>query len=247
MRNPKFEIIIEILLILLLIFTPLAFGSQVFWAYSLMELGILLVIILWAVQRLSHRSPTTGLSVNVQSEIRTPKSEIASNPRPRITHNYVLITVLLLSLFLGLVLLQMTALPGGIIKIISPKAYALRSQLSVIHPVTSNQSPITNNQSLITTLSFYPYATRVELLKWLSLSGLFIFLLQWKLTDNRYRVIKHLIYFSWESLSPSMECSNSSAAAATSSIWIGQDGSLQSRGLSLIGTALRAIFSWSSR
>jgi len=36
----------EILVIILLVFTPIAFGSQVLWAFSLMELGILLIIIL---------------------------------------------------------------------------------------------------------------------------------------------------------------------------------------------------------
>ncbi|RPJ04801.1 MAG: hypothetical protein EHM36_09315, partial [Deltaproteobacteria bacterium] len=41
---------IEILLILLLIFTPVAFGAMDLWAFSSMELGILLIISLGAVQ-----------------------------------------------------------------------------------------------------------------------------------------------------------------------------------------------------
>ena len=173
---------IQILLILLLIFTPLAFGSQVFWAYSVMELAILLIIILWAVQGLRLTNP--------QSEIRTPKLEIPSNSQSLITSNYVLITVLLLSLFLGLVLLQMIPLPSGLVKVISPRTYELRSQLSV---AASGGSLITNNQSLITTLSFFPFATKVEFFKWLSLAGLFLFLLHWRLSDNGYRVTKHLL------------------------------------------------------
>ncbi len=209
---------IEILLILLLIFTPLAFGSQVPWAYFLMELGILLIIILWAAQRLSHRlsanryenksaianakvdmSSRTSSNSDNGSARRSNELRITSNDSrttsnySRITNNYLLITVLLLSLFLGFVFFQMVSLPEGIVKIISPKTFDLRSELSVVHPVTSSQSPITNNQSLMTTLSFYPFATKVEVLKWISLSGLFIFLLQWRLTDNRYRVTKHLI------------------------------------------------------
>ena len=196
----KSEILIEILLILLLIFTPIAFGSQVLWASSLMELGILLIIILWALQRLSHKSAVIRSSTNnefqsrnprspipnPQSEIRIPKSEIPENPQSLITNNYVLITILLLFLFLGLVLFQMIPLPSGIIKIISPKTYELRSQLSVI-------SPVTNNESLITPLSFFPLGTKIEFFKWLALAGLFIFLLHWRLSDNGYRITNHLV------------------------------------------------------
>ncbi|MFQ6078443.1 MAG: O-antigen ligase family protein [Thermodesulfobacteriota bacterium] len=69
-RNPKSEIITEVLLILLLVFTPIAFGSQVLWGFSLMKLGILLIIILGAAQVISNR-----LSANIsQSEIPNPKS-----------------------------------------------------------------------------------------------------------------------------------------------------------------------------
>jgi O-antigen ligase len=36
-------------------------------------------------------------------------------------------------------------------------------------------------------------ATKIEFLKWLTLAGLFIFFLRWRLSDNRYRVVGHLI------------------------------------------------------
>jgi len=212
---------IEILLILLLIFTPIAFGSQVLWAFSLMELGILLIIILWAVQRLAFR-PSVSLPKNVleskisglQSQIRNPKSAIP-------------LTIVLLSLFFGVVLLQMIPLPSGVLKIISPKTYELRSQLSVATPITGTESrlksseiknqksgirsqkaEVTNQESEIqnlkarptnhhprtTTLSFFPLATKVEFLKWLSLAGLFMFLLHWRLSDDRYRITHHLVF-----------------------------------------------------
>ncbi len=164
---------IEILLILLIIFTPIAFGSQVLWAFSLMELGILLIIILWAMQRVVYRPRVTGSSGNTQSPIPNPKSEIT-------------VAIILLSLFLGLVLFQMIPLPSGIVKIISPKTYELRSQLTVI-------SPVTNNESLITPLSFFPLGTKIEFFKWLTLSGLFVSLLNWRLSENRYRIMNHLI------------------------------------------------------
>jgi hypothetical protein len=162
------DLIIKWVLIFLLVFTPIAFGSQFLWAFSLMELGILLIIILWAVQRLVYRP-----SVTPTSSILNPQSSIP-------------LTLLLISLFLSLALLQMIPLPAGIIKTISPRTYELRNQLSVINPITNNQSPIT-------TLSFFPLATKIHFFKWLALAGLFFFLLYWRLSDNRYRITHHLI------------------------------------------------------
>jgi len=207
--------IIEVLLILLLVFTPIAFGSQELWAFSLMELGILLIIILWAVGRLSNQSLVTRSMTDNQS--------LVTSNRPRITNNHVLITTVLLSLFLGIVVLQMIPLPSGAVRIISPKTYDIRHQLSVkstglsyqssVHssddklritnnesPATDNgslitnpQSPITNNRSLVTTLSLFPMGTKIEFLKWLTLAGLFTFLLRWGLSDGGYRKTNRLI------------------------------------------------------
>ena len=203
---------IEILLILLLIFTPIAFGSQLLWAFSLMELGILLIIILGAVQGLGYQVLVTRSKDSNQVSV-TRKS---TNNKLRITDNYVLIPTVLLSLFLGLVLLQMAPLPMGIIKVISPKTYELRNQLSVkslalsyqssIHSsddksrITDNEPPATdegtriaNHESRVTTLSFFPFGTKVEFFKWLALAGLFIFLLHWRFSENGYRIMNHLI------------------------------------------------------
>ena len=44
---------IKLLLIGLILFTPIAFGAMELWAYSSMELGILFIILLASVQRLT--------------------------------------------------------------------------------------------------------------------------------------------------------------------------------------------------
>jgi O-antigen ligase len=62
----------------------------------------------------------------------------------------------------------MIPLPSDMIKIISPKTFALRNSL------TFDLSPLTFH------LSFVPFATRIEFFKWLTLSGLFFFLLYWR-------------------------------------------------------------------
>jgi len=155
---------IEILLILLLIFTPIAFGSQVLWASFLMVLGVLLIIILWAIQ-----------SLTPQPSARRPMTEKESR-----------VALILLCLFLGLVLFQMIPLPGGVTRILSPKTYELRSQLSAIGSAT-------HSGPLVVPLSFFPLATRIEFFKWAALAGLFICLLHWRLSDNGYRIINHLV------------------------------------------------------
>jgi len=167
---------IKFLLALLLIFTPIAFGSMEIWAFSLMELGILLIIILFVIQSFFLQDHRVHASHNPQSAIRIP-------------HSAFVIPLLFLFLFLLLVLFQMIPLPSGMIKIISPKTFELRSTLSFELSALSFQlSP--KNSSF--ELSFLPFLTRIEFFKWLTLSGLFVFLLNWKLS-NRGSDIRHLI------------------------------------------------------
>jgi len=67
----------------------------------------------------------------------------------------------------------MVPLPSGIIKIISPKTYDFRQALS-FEPST-----------LSFPLSFVPFATKIEFLKWLTLTGFFLFLLNWRHFDRK--------------------------------------------------------------
>jgi len=164
---------IKFILIGLIIFTPIAFGSVELWAFSLMELGILLIIILWSVQlairhapRGVHGSPEPHM---VQGAFRIPHSAIM---------------IVFLSLFLLLILFQMLPLPSGIVKIISPNTYALR------HSLTFDLSPLTFH------LSFVPFATRIEFFKWLTLSGLFFFLLYWRHSNKDLIRLIRIIMFA---------------------------------------------------
>jgi O-antigen ligase len=126
-----------------------------------MELGILLIIILWAIQSFILRTPNSNERIHA------------------FTHLPINAVAVFLFLFLFLVLIQMIPLPSGIVKIISPNTYALR------HSLTFDLSPFTFH------LSFVPFATRIEFFKWLTLTGLFLFLLNWK-PSNR-NIMNHLI------------------------------------------------------
>jgi len=175
--------LIKLILIFLLVFTPIAFGSVELWAFSLMELGILLIIILAVIQRF-----VLDLSKG---------STLPNDPSG---HNVLsvqnVIPGFLLALFLLLVLFQMIPLPSGIIKIISPKTYELRSILSPLSFELSafslQLSPLSPQPAALSfPISFVPFATRIEFLKWFTLSGLFFFLLNWNLPKRS--IMNHLI------------------------------------------------------
>jgi O-antigen ligase len=174
--------LIKFILISLIIFTPLALGSVEIWAFSLMELGILLIIALYVIQEFVIRTP--------HSAPRTPHSAFV-----------------LCFLFLALILFQMISLPAAMVKVISPKTYELRNNLMTndlmtnysmtSNSVTNNPSPIASGLTPIPhslfPLSFFPFATKIEFFKWFTLIGLFFFLLHWKLLANGQRATKHFI------------------------------------------------------
>jgi O-antigen ligase len=165
-----FNHFIKFILILLLIFTPIAFGSMELWAFSLMELSILLIIILWSIQKLVLWTQNSPLQAS-HSAIRNPQSAIP---------------IVLLSIFLLLILFQLLPLPSGVLKIISPKTYELQNSLS-----TFNSQLLTLNSKF--QISFFPFLTQIEFFKWLTLIGLFIFLLRWNSLEQNNRTIKQLI------------------------------------------------------
>ena len=168
---------ITLLLIALILFTPVAFGSMEIWAYSLMELGILLIVILWAVQTALTPSPEGSKCLTPPSE----KKGHFSSLQFEICNLKFAIPLVLLVLFLLLILFQIIALPSGILKVISPKTFALRSGLS-LEP-SASRFP----------LSFVPFLTQIEFFKWLALAGLFIFLLGWKPLEQSDRTRKQLL------------------------------------------------------
>jgi hypothetical protein len=149
--------IIKLILIILLIFTPIAFGSVELWAFSLVELGILLLIILWAAQSLILRTPNSELRTARLSSPKSPNCAFKNLPSA-ISYQPSAFILLLLSLFLLLILFQMIPLPSGIVKIISPNTYALR------HSLTFDLSPLTSSytfepSALSFQLSLVPFAT----------------------------------------------------------------------------------------
>jgi O-antigen ligase len=171
------NLFIKSILIFLIVFTPMAFGSVELGAFSIMELGILLMIILWCIQKLALRAQNSPPQTS-QSAISNPHSAIS---------------MVFLSLFLLLLLFQLLPLPSALLKILSPKTYALRSALSV------------EPSALSFPLSFVPFVTQIHFFKWLTLIGFFLFLLYWKPLGEsdalrRQLILIILVIGVWESL-----------------------------------------------
>src|SRR4030042_2088784 len=160
--------LIQVLLILLFVFSPIALCSIELWAFSLMELGILLIIILWAIQSLLRRTPDTAFQTSKFSIFNFQFS----------------ITIVILSLFLLLVLFQMLPLPSGFLKFLSPKTFELRNSLSAF-----DSQLITLNSKF--QISLVPFLTQIEFFKWLTLSGFFLFILYWRRSNKE--IIHYLI------------------------------------------------------
>ncbi len=164
---------IKFILIVLIIFTPLAFGSFELWAFSLMQLGILLIIFLWTIQFLL---PQTSVSSKQRFE-----TDPYQTPRLSGRQAQSAIVMVLLCVFLLLLLFQMVPLPSGWVKTLSPGTYDLHSALS-FEPSASS-FPI----------SFVPFFTKIEFFKWVSLVGFFMILLLWRPLGESDRARNHLI------------------------------------------------------
>jgi O-antigen ligase len=137
------------------------------WAFSLMELGILLLIILWSIQNLMRNAPA----------YRSGRECGMWNFRYEIVF---------FSVFLALIIFQMIPLPPGMAKVFSPKTYEIRQSLAnaIAQPAIGNpQFPI----------SFVPFLTKIEFYKWLTLISFFLFLLHWKFFEDGFRITRQLI------------------------------------------------------
>ncbi len=208
-----FDHIIKWLLICLLVFTPIALGSVEIWAFSLMELGILLLIALYIIQNLLTHRRSSGLAhPRVKSLVphpspppNDPVTQLPIDPLlPLVPRPSLSVPVFILSLFLALVLLQMIPLPSAVLKVLSPKAYELRTYLMTNDSMTKSPSPLVSGLTPyalrlapsffgLWPLSLSPFATKVEFSKWITLTGFFIILLRWKGLGGKFPGTNHLL------------------------------------------------------
>ena len=186
----KPDTIIENGLIFLIIFTPLAFGSVHIWAYTIVEVVVLLLLLTWLFQHFTLSAPC---------------------PLPLVSR-LTLYTSLPLLLFLGLILFQMVPIPATVIKHLSPNTYALynqtlgngkeqgarrqesevRSQESGVSPHTSLFTPYASRFTLHVSrpLTIYRQATKTEFLKFFVYVSVFFLIIT---TMTTFRQIRRLV------------------------------------------------------
>ncbi len=171
---------IKLFLLFLFIFTPMAMGSVELWALSVMELVILLMVTLWVLRSfVLNGALFSKISHFSRGGQGTPVSGFVQKS---VDSSLFKTTLILLALFLCLILFQMVRLPSGLIELLSPKAYELRHQLRV-----------GNDPMEFMPLSLFPLGTKIEFLKWITLSGFFLFLLHWRCSDESHRTARQLI------------------------------------------------------
>jgi O-antigen ligase len=186
--------IIELGLIFLILFTPLAFGSVYVWAFSIMELTVFLMLIVLVVKKC-----------------------LLQGEKLSFPFFFPIIA------FLALILFQMTPLSPPAVKLLSPKTYELYSDTLDGYPgemmedggerqIIEGTQPIgqrleVKGKTVETkrtervfenwrTLSVYPHATRTELLKILSYLGIFLLIINYVDSKRKLMRISTIIVFS---------------------------------------------------
>jgi len=136
-------------IIFLLIFAPLAFGSVHVWAYSMIEVGVFLLLILWFADQLIFSGSKT------LAWVKTPVN-------------------LILMMFLLLIGLQLIPLPSSVVAIVSPKAYADKTR---IFEIIGKTADMTADGPSWMMLSYSLHPTLVEWLKLGAYFGMFFLVL----------------------------------------------------------------------
>jgi hypothetical protein len=188
------EKIIEFGLIFIILFTPLAFGSVYVWAYSIMEITVFSMLIVFVVKKCWIH----------EEKISFP----------------LFFPVIA---FLALILFQMTPLHPSAMKLVSPKTYELYSRTLDRYPremredrgerqIIEGTQPIrqrleVEGKTIETkktervfenwrTISVDPYGTRTELLKIISYLGIFFLIINFVDSKRKLMRISSVIVFS---------------------------------------------------
>ena len=165
--NPESKIdrVIFIGIIFLLIFAPLAFGSVHVWAYSIIEVGVFVLVVLWFADRLIFSRAETLVWV------KTPVN-------------------LILIMFLVLIGVQLIPFPDSMVELISPHTYADKKQLFTLLTQASDAS---SEGPWGMMLSYTSHATVVEWLKLAAYVGMFFLVLNTATSKQKIDILVYTI------------------------------------------------------
>jgi len=199
--NAVCDKIIEYGLIFLIIFTPLAFGSVHIWAYTIVEVVVLLLLLIWLLKHFTfHDSRFTPNPSNVKSktsDVTTHPSHFTSHVLHLAEHTspvtlHALRFTLPFFLFLGLILFQMVPIPANVIKHLSPNTYDLYQQTlgkSMEHGAMSTEPIVALRSSFPAPrpLTIYGHATKTEFLKFFVYVSVFFLIITTMTTTRQIR------------------------------------------------------------
>ena len=167
-----YNIVIEYGIIFLIVFTPLAFGTVHVWAYTVMELTVLFLLLVWLLKLIYLNRSFHGFCLSL---VKTPLN-------------------LPLCLFFLLVLFQMVPLSPSVIEHISPNTYDLYIQTVPGYGVQEAGLNAPDKISVNRPLSIYSHATRDELLKILTYVAVFLLIINnIKTRDQMRRLVLAII------------------------------------------------------
>ena len=165
--------IIEIGIIFLIIFSPLAFGSVEPWAYSIIEITIIFLTLIWLVKSW------------MENFVRERKANQAT-----FSLNYLKTPINLpILIFIGFILLQLVPLPESVLKAVSPNTHQIYvDSQNAINQISNEQLSSANIG--FRSLSPNPYATKNELYKIIAYSLLFFLIIN---NINSFKKIRRIL------------------------------------------------------
>ncbi len=156
-------------------FTPIAIGSVHVWAFSMMELVVIGLVLTWMIKLLCLRNESVEESLSDRQDLvcKMPKSRFGFVKTP-LNMPFLI--------FVGIVLFQIIPLPISAIRFLSPETYEIYSNYlpakedhnlkSEIRNPKSETAPLTlgeeGRMGEWRTISVNPHSTRIELFKILS-------------------------------------------------------------------------------
>ncbi len=164
-KTSKIDKIIFYGILLLLIFAPMAFGSVHVWAYSVIEIGVFLLMGLWFFDRMIFSKSKT------LAWVKTPVN-------------------LILMMLLVLIGFQLIPLPASVTELISPHTYADKKQLFTILAKSSDASAKGLPGMM---LSYTSHATVVEWLKLAAYFGMFFLVLNTITSKQKINILIYTI------------------------------------------------------
>ncbi len=178
MLNRKIKIcnhIIEGGIILLIVFSPLAFGSVEAWAFSIIEIIVVFLTLIWFIK------------IWIKSSLKNKDDKLSSY---KFSFDYLKTPINLpIIIFIGFILLQIIPMPEFILKVVSPNTYEIYSESQNAINKIGNNELLHKSTVGFRSISLNRSATKNELYKIIAYALLYFLIVN---NVNNYRKIRRI-------------------------------------------------------